>query len=116
MHRLGSLLGVLVGFAITAVVGMQMWAIGIRMGFYQVSFDGDGARFRLGSKKNPEVLLFPWDRITGVLYKRAVNTQYGSVVALDGSSVQFSSYTFFRPKKLLRLIAERSGQSIQQMK
>jgi hypothetical protein len=36
------------------------------------------------------------------------------VIGKDGSEARFSSYTFFRPKHVLRLIAERTGLAIQE--
>jgi hypothetical protein len=59
-------------------------------------------------------MLFPWDQIEGVYFRRGMNTMYGSVKREDGQTSEFSSYTFFRTKRLVKLIAERAGVEIQE--
>ena len=92
-----------------------MWAQGGRMAFYQVGFDNEGLRFRLGTEEHPEEKFFAWNQIAAVEYKRILNIQSGSVVGTDNRLVQFSSYTFFRPKKLVNLIAARTGLPVREM-
>jgi hypothetical protein len=113
-HILGFF-GVLFAFCVMIALGLYMWGQGDSMSFFQASFDPDGLRFRLGSEKKPDVTLFPWDAIAAVNYKRVINTQYASVVAGDGTTVEWSSYTFFRPKKLAKEIAARAGQQLKDM-
>lgn len=113
-HIIG-LLGVLITTAILIGLGRYMWELGVNTAFYQAGFENEGLRFRLGTPKNPQEKFFAWDQIAAVEYKRVINTQFGSVVGKDDSTVQFSSYTFFRPKKLVKLIAARSGQPIREM-
>ena len=85
------------------------------MAFYQVGFDNEGLRFRLGTEQQPQEEFFAWNQIAAVEYKRIVNIQSGSIVGTDNRLVQFSSYTFFRPKKLVNLIAARTGLPIREM-
>jgi hypothetical protein len=94
---------------------MYMWTQGGRIAFYQVGFENEGLRFRLGTEQYPQEQFFAWDQIAAVEYKRIVNIQSGSVVGIDNRLVQFSSYTFFRPKKLVNLIATRTGLPIREM-
>ena len=116
VHKLAGVLGVSIGAAFTVGLSVYMWNQGGRMAFYQaVSFEKEGLRFRLGTEQNPQEEFFAWEQIAAVEYKRVVNTQYGSVVGKDNRLVEFSSYTFFRPKKLVKLIAARAGQSIREM-
>ena len=114
-HRLAGVLGVSIGAAFTVGLSVYMWNQGGRMAFYQVKFENEGLRFRLGTEQNPREEFFAWEQIAAVEYKRVINTQYGSVVGKDNTLVQFSSYTFFRPKKLVKLIAARAGQSIREL-
>jgi hypothetical protein len=115
LHKLAGVLGVSIGAAFTVGLSAYMWNQGGRMAFYQVAFENEGLRFRLGTEQNPQEEFFAWEQIAAVEYKRVVNTQYGSVVGKDNRVVQFSSYTFFRPKKLVKIIAARAGQSIREM-
>jgi hypothetical protein len=55
----------------------------------------------------------PWNGIGSIQYKRVGNTQWVGVRSKNNDFAQFNSYTFFRPKKLAKLIAARSGQQIQ---
>ena len=84
------------------------------MAFYQIRLNNDGLRIRLGTQKNPQDEFFVWDQIATVKYWRVVNVQYGSVTGKARNAVEWSSYTFFRPKKVARLIAARAGQSLQE--
>jgi hypothetical protein len=70
--------------------------------------------FNLGTRKKPSDLFLAWDQITAIKHKRIVNVQQYIVQGKDGSEARFSSYTFFRPKHVLRLIAERTGLAIQE--
>jgi hypothetical protein len=115
LHKTAGFLGVMIAAAFTVGLAVYMWGQGGRMAFYQVVFENDGLRFRLGTEKNPQEQFFGWDKIAAVEYKRIVNIQSGSVVGKDNSLVEFSSYTFFRPKKLVKLIAARAGLPIREM-
>jgi hypothetical protein len=108
-------LGVSIAAAFTVGLAAYMWTQGDRMAFYQVSFESEGVCFRLGTERSPQEQFFPWDQIAAVEYKRIINIQSGAVVGKDNRLVQFSSYTFFRPKKLVNLIATRSGLPIREM-
>jgi hypothetical protein len=115
LHKFAGVGGVSLAAVFAIGLGWYMWAQGTDMAFYQVSFENDGLRFRLGTKQKPEEQFFAWNQIAAVEYKRVVNTQYGSVVGKDNTLAQFSSYTFFRPKKLAKLIAARAGQPLREM-
>jgi hypothetical protein len=115
LHKTGSFLGVMTAAAFTVSVAIFIWGQGRQMAFYQVGFENDGLRFRLGTEESPQEQFFPWDGIAAVEYKRVVNVQCGSVVGKDDRVVEFSSYTFFRPKKLVKLIAARAGLPIREM-
>ena len=83
------------------------------MASYRVYFDGRGVNFSLGTKKKPSELFMAWDQISAIKRKRIGNAQTYWVEGTDGSEARFSSYTFFRPKKVARMIAERAGLAIQ---
>ena len=90
----------------------RLWALGRAMAGYRVYLDGRGVAFSLGTKKAPAELFLAWDQIAAIKYKRAGNMQQCWIEGTDGSEATFSSYTFFRPKKVARMIAERAGLSI----
>lgn len=92
----------------------RLWMLSRAMAVYKVTLDGRGVNFNLGTKKKPSDLFLAWDQIAAINHKRVGNAQQYYVQGKDGSEARFSSYTFFRPKKLARLIAERTGLAIQE--
>jgi hypothetical protein len=90
-----------------------LWKWSAAMAHKHVKLDARGADFQLGTKKTPVQVFLPWDQITSVEQKRVGNAKQFTVKASDGSYAQFSSYTFFRPRKVARMIAERAGLTIQ---
>jgi hypothetical protein len=82
---------------------------------FRVKLDQRGADFNLGTKKKPVELLMLWDKVASVQQKRVGNAQEFTIMGTDGSRATFTSYTFFRPKKVARMIAERAGLSIQKV-
>ena len=91
-----------------------LWNLSLGMAVYKVTLDSRGVTFNLGTKKRPSDLFLAWDQIAAIKHKRVGNAQNYYVLGKDGSEAIFSSYTFFRPKKVARLIAERAGLAIQQ--
>jgi len=91
-----------------------LWKLSRGMAVYKVVLDSRGANFNLGTKKKPSDLFLAWDQIAAIKHKRVGNAQNYYVLGKDGSQAIFSSYTFFRPKKVARLIAERAGVAIQE--
>ncbi len=89
-----------------------MWKLSLGMAVYKVMLDSRGVSFNLGTKKRPSDLFLAWDQIAAIKHKRVGNAQNYYVLGKDGSQAIFSSYTFFRPKKVARLIAERAGLAI----
>ena len=92
----------------------RLWMLARAMANYKVTMDMRGAMFNLGTKKRPSDLFLAWDQIAAIWHKRVGNAQQYYVQGRDGSEARFSSYTFFRPKKVARLIAERTGLPIQE--
>jgi len=84
-----------------------------RHGRLRITLDSRGIDFSLGTKEEPQELFLAWDRIAAIKHKRVGSAQQYSVVGTDGSQAIFTSYTFFRPKKVARMIAARTGQAIQ---
>jgi len=91
-----------------------LWTLSRAMAGYRVTLDSRGVNFNLGTKKKPSDLFLAWDQIAAIRHKRVGNAQQYYVQGRDGSEARFSSYTFFRPKKVARLIAERTGLAIQE--
>jgi hypothetical protein len=92
----------------------RFWKLALAMANHKVTMDGNGAMFNLGTKKQPSDLFLAWDQIAAIRHKRVGNAQQYWVIGRDGSEATFSSYTFFRPKKVARLISERTGLAIQE--
>jgi hypothetical protein len=69
--------------------------------------------FNLGTKKKPQELFMAWEHVVSVQQKRVGNAQEFTILGTDGSRATFSSYTFFRPRKVARMIAERAGLTVQ---
>jgi hypothetical protein len=86
-----------------------LWNMGRTMACYRVRLDSRGVDFVLGSRKKPQELFLSWDQVASVKHQRIGNIQYYFVHGTNGSEARFNSYTFFRPKKVARLIAERAG-------
>jgi hypothetical protein len=97
-----------------ALMGISWWGRGRRMAFYSARLDERGVDFHLGTRRHPDTCFFPWAEISAVRHERRGIAHYFMVLGRDGSSVEFSSYAFARPKRLARLIAEHAGQSIQE--
>jgi hypothetical protein len=93
----------------------RLWMLARRGTDYEVQMDGRGANFILGTKKQPSNLFLAWDQIAAIQRKRVGNAQQFTVFGKDGSQARYSSYTFFRPVKVARLIAERTGLQIQKV-
>ena len=93
---------------------LRFWKLSRAMANYRVMMDSRGVTFNLGTKKQPSDLFLAWDQIAAIRHKRVGNAQQYYVLGRDGSEARFSSYTFFRPKKVARLIAERTGLPIQE--
>lgn len=112
----GNLIGAVEwGFGALALGYMcfWFWKLGGAMLGYQVLLDSRGVTFNLGTKKNPSDLFLVWDQVAAIRYGRVGNLQQCRVQAFDGSEARFSNYTFFRPKKIARLIAARTGLTLQ---
>jgi hypothetical protein len=106
---------VVLGCALVGLFGLGLWAQGDSMKFYEARLEPDGVRFQLGFAKAPKVTVIPYGSIVAVNYKMPMNTAYASVVTGDGTALKWSSYEFFRTKKLALAIAARAGQELQQM-
>lgn len=81
----------------------------------RVKLDERGADFELGTKKKPVELFMPWEEVASIKQQRAGNAQQFTISGTDGSYAQFTSYSFFRPQHVARMIAERAGVTIQKV-
>lgn len=92
-----------------------LWKWGRGMLEKRVILDERGVDFNLGTRKSPQELLMAWGQVTRVQQKRVGNAQQFTVTGADGSYASFTSYTFFRPRRVARLIAVRAGIEIQKV-
>ena len=90
-----------------------LWSVGWAMAGYQIQLNSSGVEFRLGTKKKPSNLFLAWDQISEIKRRRLGVDQQYLVHGIDGSEAIISSVRFFRPKKVARLIAARTGLTIQ---
>lgn len=86
-----------------------LWRQGRVMTHCSVLLDSYGAHFKFGSTGAAKEVYMPWDGIAAVRYKRIPNVQKFTILGTDTSMVTFTSSSFYRPKKMARLIAERAG-------
>jgi len=91
-----------------------LWKRGMQMAQHRVTLDARGVDFKMGTKKKPIGVFLPWEQVSAIKHERVGNAQQYTVEGSDGSYARFTSYTFFRPKKVARLIAERTGLAIQE--
>jgi hypothetical protein len=90
-----------------------LWSWGTRMLNFNVKLDARGVDFNLGTKKQPSKLFMAWEQVAAVEQKRVGNVQECTIVGKDGSRASYNSFTFFRPKHVARMIAERAGLTIE---
>jgi hypothetical protein len=101
------------GGVLMAYMCPALWKWARTMAQKKVKMDERGVEFSLGSKKNPVDLFLAWDEIVAVKQQRVGNAQQFTIQGTEGSFAQFSSYTFFRPKRVARIVVERAGLTIQ---
>jgi hypothetical protein len=97
------------GAWLMAMAQVYLWRQGHMMAQCSVLLGDDGAHFRLGNTENAREAFMPWNGIEAVHYKRISNAHKFTILGMDSSTVTFTSYSFYRPKRVARLIAERAG-------
>jgi hypothetical protein len=104
------------GSLATAFSGRAVWLQAAQIAHYIAHIDSRGVDFRSGSKKRARDIFFAWDQIAAVQHKRSPAGQFYSVLGKDKRSVEFTVFTFFRPKKLALQIAAHANQSGHEIK
>lgn len=89
-----------------------LWSMGRKIAHNEARLDSRGVDFQFGTQKAPQELFIAWDKVAGLQYCRSGNNRIYTVTGTDGSEATFSSYSFFRPRKLAKMIAARAGLSI----
>jgi hypothetical protein len=97
------------GAWLMAMAQVYLWRQGQLMAHCSVLLDDHGAHFRFGNTEDAKEAFMPWNGIEAVHYKRIPNAQKFTILGTDSSTVTFTSYSFYRPKRVARLIAERAG-------
>lgn len=98
-----------VGAWLMAMSQVFLWRQGNLMAYCSVLLDSYGAHFKLGNTENAKEVFMPWNGIEAVHYKRIQNAQKFTILGTDTSTVTFTSYAFYRPRRVARIIAERAG-------
>ncbi len=112
-NRISNAVSWLFGALFIGVLCPYMWQTGSTMAHSRVQVGERGVEFRMGTKKKPADLFMPWETVASIQRKRAGNAYQFTVAGKDGSVARYTSYTFFRPAKVARLIAERTGLTIE---
>lgn len=99
----------LLGAWLMAMSQVYLWRQGNLMANCSVLLDTRGAYFRLANGTNSKEVFMPWSEIEAVHYKRIENAQKFTILGSDTSTVTFMSHSFYRPRRVARLIAERAG-------
>jgi hypothetical protein len=97
------------GAWLMAMSQVYLWRQGNLMVHCSVLLDKQGAHFRLGNTASDKEVFMPWIGIEAVHYKRIENAQKFTILGTDSSTVTFTSNSFYRPRRVARLIAERAG-------
>jgi hypothetical protein len=103
----GALWGL--GAWLMAMSQIFLWRQGHMLAHSSVLLDTDGAHFKLGNTEDAKVVFMPWNGIEAVHYKRIESVQKFTILGSDTSIVTFTSNSFYRPKRVARLVAERAG-------
>ncbi len=99
----------------SAIMGAQLWSLRLSMARNRIRLTSEGVYFHLNAKKQEPEVFFAWGEVTRIAYRRSANVHYCSVVAKGGREVDFSSFTFVRPKHVARIIAAYAGQSLEEV-
>lgn len=97
------------GAWLMAMSQVYLWRQGNLMASSSILLDKQGAYFRLANATDGKEVFMPWSGIEAVHYKRFENMQKFTILGPDSSIVTFTSYSFYRPRRVARLIAERAG-------
>jgi len=97
------------GAWLMAMSQVFLWRQGHLMASCSVLLDARGVYFRIASATNSKEVFMPWNGIEAVHYKRIESQQKFTILGTDTSTVSFTSYSFYRPKRVARLIAEHAG-------
>ncbi len=97
---------------------MSLWLFrqGRRMSYNHALLNAAGIEFHYGPKRTPRKFFLAWAAINAIRTWRLPHGQAYRVETSSENFVEFSSYTFFRPKKLAMLIAQRTNCAIERIK
>ena len=101
-------LGIL-GAWLMAMAQVYLWRQGKHDGSLFSSAGQPWRALQLGNTDKLKEVFMPWNGIEAVHYKRIPNAHKFTVLGTDSSTVTFTSHSFYRPKRVARLIAERAG-------
>ncbi len=91
------------------------WKWGARMLGFKVKLDARGVNFNLAPKKQPSGMFMAWEQVASVQQKRVGKIWEYTIFGKDGSWATYTTYTFFRPGHVARMIAARAGLTIQKV-
>jgi hypothetical protein len=97
------------GAWLMAMSQVYLWRQGSLMASCSVLLDARGAHFNLGKTGKGKAVFMPWSEIEAVHYKRFENAQKFTILGADSTTVTFTSYSFYRPRRVARMIAEHAG-------
>ena len=113
---LGRLIAILTWVAACAGSASGGWSIlriAREMAHNTAHLDANGVEFTLRSGKTTRQELVRWDHIVSIQQRKAPGNTIFTIAAGDRRVIQFTGYTFYRPRMLARKIAAFSGRPIQ---
>lgn len=102
-----------IGAWLMAMSQVYLWRQGNVMSNCSILLDNHGAHFRFGDQKNATEAFVRWNEIAAVQYKRISNAKKFTILSKDTNIVTFTSHSFYRPRRVARLIAQRAGLPLQ---
>jgi hypothetical protein len=94
------------------LVGQMFWRLSVKAWNSRVILHSAGVSFHYPEAGGYKDFSMPWGVIDSVSHKRVGNYQTYTVHGNDGGYFTFNSYTFMRPKKIAKRIADACGKPI----
>lgn len=98
----------------SAGIALFVWRIGLTMCHSEARLNSEGVDFRQDGANFEQKQFVEWNKIAAIRHTRSGNCQRYAVLSKDGSATEFTSYTFFRPRRLAKEIAHHCGQPIRE--
>lgn len=96
-------------------LGLFLWRQALRMARNEVRLVAEGVYFRVDARRQTPEIFFAWGEIQAITHKRnSNNVHVCCVIGADEQALSFTSFTFFRAKRIARNIAAHAGKSMRE--